>query len=521
MKGIFLQSLSFYLVFLAYVFLIPIKANGTPPPPPQLVSPPNSSTDIPLAPRLEWAPSHGAISYQVEIHAILESEEYPIFFHETEDTYFDVPPGHLAVSMDYMWCVKAIYNSRNGPESKVSSQCSPIFSFITQKKPACFGECEGDDDCDGIPNSIEDIFKTSIYKKTLFVRPKKEKKYCSNLAYCPDDFFEPWKEFYTELFAGSNNARANIPAFVLAGIEVIVVGSSDNPYNRMRKFDYDPAKDDIDPSPEIVKRPPCDIMEIVYRKTYDEDSVGVVCKNCDDHLRKGRTWLRGYNVGGTRGYTWTWGTPGFTPSNKKIHGYFIPQIYPFPIVQYFKDGPYAKIHVAVKPETKRCDRPVSVEKCNQRSTNNLVNSNPHCSDICSNNPSLNIPCIDNTVEFNAISLKPDGEIEAFDIPVGVAENIDKDNTTGKPYTTNQVIARIVVHEMGHALLSANGLADHCSNPWCIMSGWTKDWEQRLFGSVWKGENGEVGVEPCDHSPGGSKDIRKVIENGGIHNIEHP
>jgi hypothetical protein len=178
MKGTFIQSPSFYMFLLMYVFLIPIKTNGTPPAPPQLVSPPNGATDIPLNIRLKWASSPGAISYQVEIRAVLESEKYPIFFHETENTYFDVPPGHLAVSVGYIWFVRTIEKilplaDKFGGENKYSKWS--YRSFETGMIPVSTGHCEDDDDCDGIPDSIETgLLKTNPHKKTLFVRPKKE-----------------------------------------------------------------------------------------------------------------------------------------------------------------------------------------------------------------------------------------------------------------------------------------------------------------------------------------------------------
>ena len=253
MKGTFIQIPGFYLVFLLYFFLIPIKANGTPPIPPQLVSPPNSSDDIPLTPRLEWAPSLGAISYQVEIRAVLDKVEYPIFLNETEDTYFDIPPGYLAVSVHYIWGVRTIeevdYGVENNGGEKTYSKWSNR-SFATGLISAITGNCEDDDDCDGIPNSLEiKILKTNPHKKTLFVRPKKE---------IDDELYAYWEEFYTKLFPGSSNGRMNIPAFVLAGIEVVVIGEMDNPYIPMKDFQYDPANDG--------KKPPCDILEITLKE---------------------------------------------------------------------------------------------------------------------------------------------------------------------------------------------------------------------------------------------------------------
>lgn len=469
MKGIFFQSLSFYLVFLAYVFLIPIKANGTPPPPPQLVSPPNSSTDIPLAPRLEWAPSPGAISYQVEIRAVLENEEYPIFFHETEDTYFDVPPGHLAVSIGYIWCVRTIEKivplaDKFGGENKYSKWS--YRSFETEMIPASIGHCEDDDDCDGIPDSIETgLLKTNPHKKTLFVRPKKE---------IDDESYKYWEEFYTKLFPGSSNGKVNIPAFVLAGIEVVVIGDMDNPYLPMKNFRYDPANDG--------KKPPCDILEITLKRREGSEGWPVYCGTADDAHHGGHTYLMS-NDRNNRSF-WSWSTIGYASSAEKSHKYFKTFIYPYALDNYFKEGVYEKIAVGQKPIVTDCRK--YPDKCNQLSPFNLNDNDPP-----PNPPYTMKP--DDTVEFNEIDFDSEGKI----IRIG---------KRGKPYTKYQVLARTAVHEMGHALLGAVW-QDHCQNPCCIMCRKIIDRDQKGFGPGCR--IAETSVSKCQHGPGGNQDIRAV------------
>ncbi len=109
---------------------------------------------------------------------------------------------------------------------------------------------------------------------------------------------------------------------------------------------------------------------------------------------------------------------------------------------------------------------------------------------------------DDTVEFNAITLDVDGKIV----------KIDFEKTPGKPYTRDKVLARTIVHEMGHALLGPQ----HCNNPYCIMYEKTLDWEQRLFGRCL--EQDPCNSSTCFHSPGESRDIRR---DGVIHNRSHP
>ncbi|MFH1102949.1 MAG: fibronectin type III domain-containing protein, partial [Pseudomonadota bacterium] len=240
-----------------------------------------------------------------------------------------VPDGYLSTATTYQYRVRAVEQKE---DKEVFSGWSPWMTFTTQKLIPAEKRCPADDDCDGIPNEMENQIKTSPTFKTLFVRPKKE---------IGQGQYRFWEEFNRNIFptkAGGPKGRAMIPAFDLAGVEVVVIGDPDNPYEPMRHFNYDPEKD--------VNKPPCHIMEIIYHETYRRDGSPVVCEY-GDSIREGHTWLNFYWIGEKFGYFWTWCTLGFTAT--KQTAYYIPEIYPLPINLYFEEGAYKCIEVGRKP----------------------------------------------------------------------------------------------------------------------------------------------------------------------------
>ena len=108
---------------------------------------------------------------------------------------------------------------------------------------------------------------------------------------------------------------------------------------------------------------------------------------------------------------------------------------------------------------------------------------------------------DATVEFNAI---------AYDSNANIT-NVGARGTPGFDRWT--VLARTILHEMGHAMLTASGAlpdqGDHCSQAGCILSGSTiGTWD-------WIGQS--YGAGQCKHLTNTQYNIR---EDGKIHNSTH-
>ncbi|OQY02681.1 MAG: hypothetical protein B6I22_13280 [Desulfobacteraceae bacterium 4572_123] len=464
----------FRAILLACILMVPLSVQGQLGPPQPCAQ--TNDTVTTLTPTLRWHAVPDADSYQIKIFQTTHGVLILRVKDDTTEAKYDVPPGNLLHFNSYKWKVRAVRADANATEL---SPWSPEQTF--KVRPAFYCDPEKDRDCDGIPDFIETgHFKTDPCKRTLFVRPKKK---------IGENEFLPWGNFL-DLFPGSRHGIANIPAFVDADIEVVVLGAEDNDAIFLRGdagFHYNPQD-----HPDW----PCDIMEIV-------------CEQADaffefDKLHAGHTYLM-ETVDDL--YTWTWSTKGYTGSGRH-HGYGIPVVYPLPLDKYFEEGAYRKIEAGRGPVLD-CSGHPTTDCSNDPSCcgDDPQDCCPHCSPMnlrftegtAFNPPYEGLP--DATVEFNAISFDYYGKIVAF-------------TGLGKQYTKNAVLARTVVHEMGHALLSATN-DEHCPNPCCIMHRNTLDWEQRLFGPPCPG--GENGAIACEHSPGGSKDIRMP---GVIHNTIH-
>jgi hypothetical protein len=355
-----------------------------------------------------------------------------------------VPSGKLSSSAFYSWRVRAF-----GFTGK--SEWSENWSFKTLSvsgNPFAFLS-ENDSDGDGIPDEIENnLLKTDPVRKTLFVRPKKE---------TATNQFVYWGEFI-QLFPDARPGFANIPPFSRAGIEIVVIGNDDPgfPYEPMQNFHYDPAQD--------PNKPPCNILELIY-------STGTFCPYGAHY--SGHTFFTG-NV-------WSWDTLGYTIKSSSTHRYFLPSIYSLAIDRYLREGAYEEI--STETEASRLD--CSSGNCNKRSPMNL-------NDLEQGPPYRQDP--DRTAEFNDISFDGSGKITFIGKP-------------GKRYRLEEVLKRVIIHEMGHAILSADS-QDHCDNPKCIMHRWTENWEPLDFGPA---------AISCQHTRGGSRDIRA---NGVIYNTTH-
>ena len=203
----------------------------------------------------------------------------------------------------------------------------------------------------------------------------------------------------------------------------------------------------------------------------------------------------------TKGYTLDEDDPG---SNKKLYGYYKPEIYPFALHNYFTEGAYlniieGEIPVITECTTSDCDMLTHPDHFSPMNLNDTDYMSPS---IFTTDAQGNI--LDyGTVEFNSILFCKDGDPQNSP-QCGTYQCSEKGEICnvapaprGTGYTRKQVLQRTVVHEMGHALLEASN-DDHCKDPKCPMFEGVLDWKLYDFGS----QNG------CTHA----MDIPKKIHN---------
>ncbi len=397
------------------------------------------------------------------LHWINQTE---ILKYTTTENQYQLTSSTLSESTPYYWRVKV-------SDASEESAWSPIWGFRTLPDAIDPFQREDDRDADGIPDRMEnkEYLHTDADKKTLFVRPKKK---------IGTDTFEYWDDFIS-LFPGSSKGRANIKPFTDAGIEVVVIGDPSNPYGPMKDFLYDPVDD--------KNEPPCTIMEVVLERVSDANGDPVYHSTFRD---KGHTSLIYYWSLTNSVYVWVYSRPAYTKSNQAENEYNFPTFYPYPLGLYISEGAYGEINIDKTPDTTDCsDFP---DNCNKASPMNLPDNNL-------------IPpfsrSLDETVEFNKITCDRDGKITQI-------------GQRGIPYSGDEVLAKLVVHEMCHGLLSAV-IDERCSNPCCIMYRYMIDWKQSLFGPFCDAGRADKCSQVCEHSPGGSKDIR---HHGVVYNEQH-
>jgi hypothetical protein len=469
------------------------------PPAPILIYPLHDETVGSTVPFLAWEGENAdsVESYQVEIFTpgttepIYESLKLinKIDGDEKPDVTYKVPSDVLRIFKTYLWRVGA------GKDETSAVIWSKKWRFNTN-----LWVCDdtNDVDCDGIPNGEEDILNTDPRMKTLFVRPKIKNVSTKKFEYC---------DKFIKLFPSSRPGFADIPPLTHAGIEIVVIGPcpSGEPchkYSHFDEFNYDPAED--------LKPPHCDIMEIIFKGEKNSAGYGIYCAQSASGSHGHTYFFKAVSEVETTGekkdaWTWSWDTKGVTSKSSKHHGYFKPEIFSFPLENYFKEGAYPIIAEGESPiaygpvsgqTTKNCKPPANElpANCAYSSPMNLNN------DEETNPPYSERP--DNAVEFIVISYEDDdGKIE-------------KIGEIGTSYDRDTVLKRTIVHEMGHALFTADNL-DHCKNPQCIMYENTTNWDMLDFGPVCKGNNKTF---ECEHSIGGNQDIRgkNIIHNKNTH-----
>lgn len=388
-------------------------------------------------------------------------------------------------AVDFDYCQHVDVQVRSYDVRKPHKMISFNFDFWTARNPSI----DSDGDC--IPNSVETNpnVGTDPDMLTLFVRPILEdgsqpRKYWGEFIQLfpfPPASDPIYNDYPNLITAG----RAFIRPLIKAGIEVVVIGDSGNPYGPMQgetNFEYDPFTD------TNSYKPPCDIMEIVYREDHEYCTYG--------YHNYGHIYFDDLEP------SWKWDTKGYVRNQATQHyldhRYFTPWIYDKPLYHYIWEGTYNAIQINEKPKVPAiCDsiNPIS-QQCG--SNNELCPTKPikQCwdfGDLTPTDPDNWSPMNrdrDEAVEFNDyITFSPNyGEITSVGPPWGA------------DYDRKKVLIRTIVHEMGHALLAASE-ADHCADPNCIMYERTLDWELHDFGPG-----------SCTHSQNEIKDIRKRIHN---------
>lgn len=345
---------------------------------------------------------------------------------------------------------------------------SESFSFITEPSSGDPFDDVLDTDCDGISDYIEDdIIFTDKNMKTLFVKP--------GMFVKPDregdiPQYEYWDGFLDLL---------PLEPFENAGIEVVVIGNPNNPYDPMRKFNFD-AIGFKDPQTNIAI--PCDILAIRYmgEETFCEYG---------SHNNGHTYFFKSIPI-------WYWDTKGYTPNetstgtNFDLYNYYSAFIYPFPLKNYFIEGAYTSIADGMQfISTSGCDYN-SCYDYKHCSPMNLNDGDPSQPAYLEANGDLDMM----TVEFNPVTFDQSGTIQNVGTP-----SLTK-------YERKKVLTRTIIHEMGHALLTAAN-QDHCSNPECIMYSGVVDWVIYDFGS-----GPAAQTNSCPHGEGGTQDIRELIHN---------
>jgi len=330
------------------------------------------------------------------------------------------------------------------------------------------GWLTGDDDGDGLLNGVEqNILHTDPNKKTLFVRPTMADYDDINGVFKNAQY---WPDFVQVLFPKNPSNRAigyaDIPAFTNAQIEIIVIGDDNagHPYTPMRSYNYTPS------ASEKSQGVTPDILEVVYVTNLNDSLYNSLCTAPQCSNNYGHTYFK------TSELTWYWDTKGYTPGGTtpsyNQYRYFTPQIYPFAIDNYRTEGAYVSIKDgAPAPVTTNCTAALCGSATN------------HCSPMNLNDGQTSEP----------YTIPPDGTVELYTsnhlitfLSGGAIDVVNVVGNVGPHYDRNQVLRRVVAHEMGHALAATTGttqVIDHCDNNQCVMHMHTLDYDNLNFGTT--------------------------------------
>ena len=156
-------------------------------------------------------------------------------------------------------------------------------------------------------------------------------------------------------------------------------------------------------------------------------------------------------------------------NNKIDSQYHMPTIYKGIIDKYFNEGPYPTLEVNQTPKPGFCTD--GRKQCYDTGNASPLNVN----DVDPVNPPP-----DTTVENNIIIFADNMEISST-----------TDLSSATKYNENDVLGQIIIHEMGHALLT-NKDSDHCQNSKCPLCAFTTDYdyETKTFGAGGSCTHGE-------------------------------
>ena len=383
-----------------------------------------------IAPRLEWLP--GSYSFfKVCIYLVLPGttitekcttspNSHKLIHCDDSITTgaYQVPKYILKTNTKYQWTVCALDENKN-EITKFTTSCGE-FETLSMCQPGN----GSDQDCDGITNKVEEKLGTSPEKKTLFVRPKKQKK---------GGEFEYWKEFIV-LFPGDpRSGFAKIPQFEKAGIEIVVIGAQGHVYKNFNNLDYNPATPDNTSGLPDGEKLPCNIMEIqlIMEKDtcnsrendycYCPNDDACECEDCKNvYNYKGHT-----NFGEIQTYinnepekigTWSWDTKGYLKSKIDLEAYGTPRLFDFPLENYFTEGAYQSIGKDAEPKVPVINNEVHCnhanDVCNELSPANLIDPLDRMNPISP--PFIKNPLYPasevNTVEFTPIEYYDSNQI---------------------------------------------------------------------------------------------------------------
>lgn len=480
-----------------------------------------------FTPVLEWdCLDVDADSFTVQISSREKDNEHTR--HKIISCTYKVPTNFLKNNRTYSW--KVIAKKRDiSPGTVLKSG-----SFTTET--ICHvGKDEDDSDCDGISDDVENFIGTSPEAKTLFIKPIDE------TPFQPPKY---WQEFIGLFPAKQRNGFggfAEIPQLTEAGIEVVVIGAENHEYDKFNEFEYNPDKRDD----KLIEKGlsegklPCKIMEI--KAPIDNTSC-----NSGTFLYYKTTYENGKKK---YKYVWQWAigiasVDGHYPL-KHTDPYLTPRIDIVSIDNYFGEGAYEEgIKENNFPMIKNCSKFCEEEKsCDKISPLNLNDK-----DSPQSPPFDEIP--DDTVEFAPIEFDGDGKITNVPSKIIFVKNIiikpdsnhielisnnsnvelkimsksDSDLLTRalffdvsegdayiKPYSKYAVKKRVIVHEIGHALMVGTN-DDHCQNPNCIMYNCSINWEELKFGPPCESDE-----KCCEHCNGEGRDIRAF---GAVYNPDY-
>jgi len=442
----------------------------------------------------------------------------------TPDTnIYDYQLNQCEVSLNYVyfWRVKA--------EKGGAVEWSDQWSFYAQID---YWPGTNDSDGDGIPNNIETEYGTSVDRKTLFIRPINKVVQQGELV----DIF--WDKF-VELFPcpTSKPGFALIEPLDRANIEVVVIGRPSNLDENIDQWHDKAMFDNFDFPENNGAGKPCDILEVIHQIKYDggegfyyrgiNQSYAAPREGESSVCAKGHIFVGSYttieNNEDLIVNVWTWDIFGYTSwgaGGENFHGYYAPKIYPFPLSNYFYEGPYKSIQVGEYPITFNCgEYNITCDECSPMNLEDVAPGNAQ-SDLATQattSTDTNSCPPDNTVEFNTVTY------------IKNSKAINSVVMSNDAFTEIEVLARTVAHEIGHAIIGPDesdinsgyvvDIYGHCSNPNCILYHKISDWDINIgFGESHRaGASVTTNGTNCAHSPGGYLDIRRP---GFIHNTIH-